>query len=267
MGLGPNGVKPCFKNVELTDSISHSNKNIAAKTIICSFCSVWPCWFPYAVIWQRLLVLILMALPVTCWGKIAIGEKKVSAFLVWKYESMDRYKLYTVHHMPLTPHPLISFSPVCMPGAGNALKAFVRDIGEGVHASMLQWSQLWLNWSWHEMIMPSLCVTVSFRIRVKKMKHMHNSICRIACTRIMIMVPCIFPSKRKWNNQHSMENEPRAFSTRWSAMGDETAEEELLDLLSCHRSDTGLSLMSGFLTPRIFFLWQSFEFNFHHWYI
>ena len=30
-----------------------------------------------------------------------------------------------------------------MPGAGNALKAFVRDIGEGVHASMLQWSQLW----------------------------------------------------------------------------------------------------------------------------
>ena len=154
--------------VELTDSISHSNKNIATKTIICSFCSVWPCWFPFAVIWQRLLVLILMALPVTCWGKIAIGEKKVSAFLVWKYESMDRYKLYTVHHMPLTPHPLISFSPVCMPGAGNALKAFVRDIGEGVHASMLQWSQLWLNWSWHEMIMPSLCVTVSFRIRVKK---------------------------------------------------------------------------------------------------
>ena len=41
-------------------------------------------------------------------------------------------------------------------------------------------------------------------------------------------------------------------------MGDETAEEELLDLLTCHRSDTELSIMPGFLTPKMVFLSQSF---------
>ena len=103
-------------------------------------------------------------------------KKTLSAFLVWIYESIDRYIIY-----PICLHPLISFPPVCMPGAGNALKAFVRDICEGVHASMLQWSQLWalvgliMGWNDHA---KSVCVTVSFRIMVKQM---HNSKCRIAC--------------------------------------------------------------------------------------
>ena len=81
VGLGPNGVKPFKKKAKLTDSVSHLNNNITTKTIILCFCSVRPYWFPYAVRWQRLLVLILMALPVTCWGKMAIGEKKVIRIL------------------------------------------------------------------------------------------------------------------------------------------------------------------------------------------
>ena len=75
-GVGPKWSQTILKKAKLTDSVSHLNNNITTKTIILCFCSVRPYWFPYAVRWQRLLVLILMALPVTCWGRWQSAKKK-----------------------------------------------------------------------------------------------------------------------------------------------------------------------------------------------
>ena len=188
VGLGPNGVKPFSKNVELTDSVSHLNNNTPTKTILLCFCSVWPCWFPYAVRWQRLLVLILMACPWHVGERWQSAKKNVICILGVNIK-IDR-SIFNIHHMPSP----FDFIPT------------------GLHARCWQCSQslcsrhwwrcpclnasmvsalvgLIMGWNDHA---KSVCdrifqdhgeTNAQFYMSDCMVKQMHNSICRIACIR------------------------------------------------------------------------------------
>ena len=125
----------------------------------------------------------------TTWGKMTIGAKTFFAFV---HISIDRSDIY--------PRPQISSPLVCAPGAGNALKAFLRDIGEGVHTSMVP-ALIGLNIT--KMI---TCVTVSLRIMVKQMRE--------NCNRFAVLIYKPFHPKKHELKSNSELHNSEFFSTR-----------------------------------------------------